>query len=89
LRRLLADPDTGVIVVEHRDRLVRFGFDYLAAALSATGRRIVVMDDSEVENDLVRDMTELLTSFCVRLYGRQGARRRAQRGVIAAGEGQV
>jgi putative resolvase len=55
----------------------------------ASRRRIVVMGDSEIEDDLVRDMTEILTSFCVRLYGRRGARRRAQRGVIAAGEGRA
>ena len=85
LARLLADPTAGVIVVEHRDRLIRFGLEHLSAALAASGRRIVVIDDTEVEDDLVRDMTEVLTSFCARLYGRRSARRRAAAAMDAAG----
>ncbi len=74
---LLGDPGVGTIVVEHRDRLARFGVEYLEAALAAQGRRVVVLDDAEVANDLVRDMVEVLTGFCARLYGRRSAKRRA------------
>src|SRR5918992_1177234 len=63
LRRLLADPTATMIVVEHRDRLARFGVEYLEAALSAQGRRLVVVDPAEANDDLVRDMIEVLTSF--------------------------
>ena len=77
LARLLSDPTATTIVVEHRDRLARFGTEHLEAALSAQGRKVVVIDDAEVDDDLVRDMTEVLTSFCARLYGRRGARNRA------------
>ena len=72
------------IVVEHRDRLARFGVEHLGAALSAQGREILVVDAGEVDDDLVRDMTEVLTSFCARLYGRHGARNRALRAITAA-----
>ena len=85
LRRILADPSAGVIVVEHRDRLARFGLEHLEAALAAHGRRIVVTDPGETADDLVRDMIEVLTSMCARLYGRRGARNRAVRAVSAAG----
>ncbi len=44
----------------------------------------MVVDDSEVDDDLVRDMTEVLTSFCVRLYGRRSARSRALWAVACA-----
>lgn len=70
---LLADPSVTTIVVEHRDRFARFGSEYVAASLQANGRRLVVVDDAEVDDDLVRDMTEVLTSFCARLYGRRAA----------------
>lgn len=83
---LLRDPAVGTIVVEHRDRLARFGVEYLEAALAAQGRRVVVVDDAEVDDDLVRDMVEVLTSFCARLYGRRSAKRRAELAVAAAGE---
>jgi putative resolvase len=83
LRRVLSDPDAKVIVVEHRDRLARFGVEHLEAALAAQGRRIVVADAGETIDDLVRDMIEVLTSMCARLYGRRGARNRAMRAVTA------
>ena len=70
LRRLLADPKVSTVVVEHRDRLARINAELVEAALSAHGRRLVVLDDGEVDDDLVRDMTEVLTSFCARLYVR-------------------
>ncbi len=83
LRRVLSDRDATVIVVEHRDRLARFGVEHLEAALAAQGRRIVVADPGETTDDLVRDMIEVLTSMCARLYGRRGARNRAMRAVTA------
>lgn len=83
LMRLLADPDAAVIVVEHRGRLARFGVEYLQAALAAQGRRLVVVEEGETTGDLVRDMIEVLTSMCARLYGRCGARNRALRAVTA------
>ncbi|MGH9001973.1 MAG: IS607 family transposase, partial [Acidimicrobiia bacterium] len=70
--------------VEHRDRLARFGVEHLEAALSAQGRRVVVVDEGEVDDDLVRDMTEVLTSLCARLYGRRGARNRAEKALRCA-----
>ncbi len=77
LRRLPADPTATMVVVEHRDRLARMNAELVEAALTAQGRRLVVLDDGEVEDDLVRDMVEVLTSFCARLYGRRSARNRA------------
>ncbi|MGH9090383.1 MAG: IS607 family transposase [Acidimicrobiales bacterium] len=84
LARLLADASVTRIIVEHRDRLARFGVEHLGAALSAQGREILVVDEGEVDDDLVRDMTEVLTSFCARLYGRRGARNRALRAITTA-----
>ncbi len=83
LARVLSDPSATVIVVEHRDRLARFGVEHLQAALAAQARRIVVVDAGETDDDLVRDMIEVLTSMCARLYARRGARNRALRAVTA------
>ena len=77
LNRLLADPTVETIIVEYRDRLARMDAGLVESALSAQGRRIIVVDDSELDDDLVRDMTEVLTSFCARLYGRRAAKRKA------------
>jgi len=82
---LLRDPDVTTVAVEHRDRFVRFGAEYVEAVLSAPGRRLLVVDPAEVDDDLVRDQAEILTSLCARLYGRAGANR-AARGVAAIGQ---
>ena len=80
------DESVGVMAVEHRDRFVRFGVEYGEAALSAQGRRLLVVDPAEVYDDLVRDVTEILTSLCARRYGRRAAADRARRAVdLAAG----
>jgi predicted site-specific integrase-resolvase len=77
LLRLLADARIGAVVVEHRDRFARFGSEYLEAALAASGRKLMVVDSAEMNDDLVQDMIAVLTSFCARLYGRRSARNRA------------
>ncbi len=84
VRRLLADPAAAVVVVEHRDRLGRMNTELVEAALSAHNRRLVVLDGSEVTDDLVRDMVEVLTSFCAGLYGRRSARNRALKAIGCA-----
>jgi Predicted site-specific integrase-resolvase len=83
LLKLLADPKVDIIGVEHRDRLMRFGAEYGEASGLARGARLLVVDKSELRDDLVRDMLEGLTSFCARWYGRRSARGRAQRALEA------
>jgi putative resolvase len=84
LRRLLADPAVTTVVVTYRDRLARMNAELVEAALSAHGRRLVVLDDGEVTDDLIRDLVEVLTSFCARLYGRRSARNRALKALRCA-----
>jgi len=58
------------IVVEHKDRLTRFGFNYLETLLSRLGTEIIVINkDKENETDLIKDFISIITSYCCRLYG--------------------
>src|SRR6202007_210845 len=86
LIKLLANPKIQTIVVEHRERLMRFGAEYVEAALTAQERKLLVMESSEVNDDLVQDMIEVLTSFCARLYGRRSARHKAKKALHALGQ---
>lgn len=86
LRRLLANSEARLIAVEHQDRLVRFGYEYVVAALAAQGRKVLVAGAGEVKDDLVHDMIDILTSFCARLYGRRSAANRAKRAIDAAAQ---
>ncbi|ROO82781.1 putative site-specific integrase-resolvase [Actinocorallia herbida] len=80
---LLRDPAVTTIVVEHRDRFTRFGVEYVEAALAAQGRHLLVVDPVGVDDDLVGDVTEILTSLCASLYGRRAAADRARSAVEA------
>jgi putative resolvase len=84
LRRLLADPAVTTVVVTHRDRLARMNVELVEATLAAHDRRLVVLDGGEVTDDLIRDMVEVLTSFCAGLYGRRSARNRAEKALRCA-----
>jgi predicted site-specific integrase-resolvase len=81
---LLRDQSVSTIVVEHRDRFARFGAEDVEASLAASGRRLLVVDPAEVDDDLVRDGPEILTSLGARRYGRRAAANRAARAVAAA-----
>ena len=81
LLSILRDSDVKIIIVEHKDRLVRFGFEYIESLLMASGRKIIVVDNTEMKDDLVQDMIDVLTSFCARLYGRRSAKNRAKKAI--------
>jgi putative resolvase len=85
LRGILPGPSAAVIVVEHRDRVARFGVEHLDAALAAQGRPVLVAGPGETAGDLVRDVIEVLTWMCARRSGRRRARDRALRAVTKAG----
>jgi predicted site-specific integrase-resolvase len=79
IMKLLADPQCTVIIVEHRDRLMRFDSEYVESALAAQSRKLIVIDPSELNNDLVEDMIVVLTWFCAQLYGKRSAKNKAKK----------
>jgi putative resolvase len=84
LMKVLENPSASILVVEHRDRLARFGSEYIESALTAANRKVVIVNDTEMNDDLVQDMVDVLTSFCARLYGKRAAKNKAQRALAAA-----
>ncbi len=56
LLKILGNPSFSVIVVEHRDRLARFGADYVEASLKASNRELRIINEQELNIDLVQDM---------------------------------
>lgn len=79
LLALLADPTVTIIVVEHKDRLTRFGFKYIETLLAMQGRSIEVVNITQNPiEDLVADMVSILYSFSARLYGQRRAKRKTE-----------
>lgn len=66
----MLDSEPTTIVVENKDRLTRFGFKYLENLLNRRGCTILVLNPAvSDEQDLIKDMISVVTSFCCRLYG--------------------
>jgi putative resolvase len=79
LKQVLTNPRVGVIVVEHRDRLTRCGYGYIATLLAQQGRRVEALYPSDTGDGLVDDFVAVITSMAARIYGRRNSKRRAQR----------
>ncbi|MFL5629403.1 MAG: IS607 family transposase [Ktedonobacteraceae bacterium] len=71
LLKLLTDPHVGKIVVEHRDRLTRFGFVSIEQLFQMQGRSLEVMFPTDTKHDLVDDFIAVITSMASRIYGRR------------------
>jgi predicted site-specific integrase-resolvase len=79
LLALLEDQSIGLIVVEHQDRLTRFGFRYLDTLLKTQGRAVEIVNRAENgTDDLLADLTAIVYSFCARLYGQRRAQRKTE-----------
>ena len=80
LLSLLKDTSMTCIVVEHRDRLTRFGFHYLETFLETQGRKIEVVNVAENDKeDLIADLVAIVYSFTARLYGQRRAKRKTEK----------
>jgi excisionase family DNA binding protein len=94
LRKALGEcmkPGVDRLVVEHPDRLARFGVGVIEHLLAGYGVKVVYTgqaEDESAESELVRDMLAIVTSFAGRLYGQRSAKtKRLQAAVTAETEG--
>lgn len=75
LKRLLddlVDGRVGRLVITHKDRLLRFGAELVFAICEAKGVEVVILnqgEDTTFEEDLAKDVLEIITVFSARLYG--------------------
>jgi len=68
-----------VLIVEHKDRLTRFGFNYILNWLHAIGKEIIVVNEgSDERSDLIHDFIAIIYSFAARLYGIRRAHKKAE-----------
>jgi predicted site-specific integrase-resolvase len=76
LLSLLKDKTITRIVVEHKDRLTRFGFNYIVELWQ--GEIIIINEVDNDEHDLMQDFVSLVTSFVARLYGKRISKRKTE-----------
>lgn len=75
LKRLIdsiLDESVGRLVLTHKDRLLRFGAELIFALCEARNVEVVILNRGEYatfEEDLAKDVLEIITVFSARLYG--------------------
>jgi predicted site-specific integrase-resolvase len=83
LENLLLDRNIAIIVVEHKDRLSRFGLNYIEKLLEMQKRKIEIINNSETDkDDLMQDFVSIITSFTARLYGLRRSKRKTEKLIL-------
>ena len=73
LFNIVENHQADVVVVEFKDRLTRFGFDYLKRYFESHGVKIDVVEESEkgYMEELIEDFVAIVISFAGRIYGKR------------------
>ena len=69
-----------ILLVEHKDRLTRFGFNYIDILLKSHNKKIEVINlvDNNKE-ELIQDFVSVITSFCARIYSQRISKRKVEK----------
>lgn len=66
------------MVVEYKDRLARFGYNYLDTYCQSHGVEVITIEQrekKELNQEMVEDLISIMTSFSARLYGKRGSKK--------------
>ena len=77
LLQILSNNKTTRIIIEHKDRLTRFGFNYIKTLYH--GEIYVVNEAESDKHDLIQDFISIITSFCARIYGQRRTKRNTEK----------
>lgn len=80
LEQILKSEDYSILLVEHKDRLTRFGFNYIETLLKTKVIKIEIINEAvEEKADLIEDLVSIITSFCVKIYGQRRTKRETEK----------
>lgn len=80
LAKILVDDNYNILIVEHKDRLARFGTNYLSLLLEKTGKKLEIVNLADNSKDeLMQDLIAIIISFCARLYGLRRSKRKTEK----------
>ena len=80
LEKLLKEQNYSKLVVEHKDRLTRVGFNYIDTLLKFNDIEIEVVNSVEDDKtDLIQDFISIITSYCARIYSNRKSKRKTEK----------
>ena len=72
LNRIFKRKDFNILLVEHKDRLTRFGFNYIKSLLNNQNINVEVVNNiDDKSQEIMDDFISIVTSFCHKIYGRK------------------
>jgi len=79
LLKVLKEGKASKLVVEHKDRLTRFGFNYIKEICNKFNCEIIVINECTTEKeDIIQDFVSIITSFCAKIYGQRRCKRKTE-----------
>lgn len=78
LWKILNRNDYNYLIVEHKDRLSRFGVSFIEGLLREKGIELLVINEvveKDKREELMEDFVSIVTSFCSRIYGSKRKKR--------------
>jgi predicted site-specific integrase-resolvase len=79
LIKLLQEGKVTKLVVEHKDRLTRFGFNYIKTLCDKINCEIIILNNVEEKEDIIQDFISIITSFCAKIYGQRRSKRNTEK----------
>lgn len=82
LFELVEKKEIDIVLVEHKDRLSRFCFNYLVSYFNSYGVKIEIAEITigrAYEQELVEDILSLMASFSAKVYGRRSSQNRKKK----------
>lgn len=81
--KMIENKEVDKVIVEHKDRLTRFNFNFLAAFFASHNVEVEwteeVLGNKRYEDELVEDMLTLMSSFSNKIYGKRSAENRKKK----------
>ena len=80
LASLLESDNWDILIVEHKDRLARFGINYMSLLLNRLGKKVEIINETDTaKDDLMQDFISIITSFSARIYGLRRSKRKTEK----------
>ena len=79
LNSILQEGKVTKLIVEHKDRLTRLGFNYIKQLCDKINCEIIIINESELNDDILQDFVSIITSFCAKLYGQRRSKRKTEK----------
>lgn len=67
----IANKEINCLVIENINILTRFGYKYLELFCISHGTKLEITNNTTNKEDLVKDLIDIVTCFCAKLYGKR------------------